>query len=291
MLFSQDITNQLTPSRAMLKQRSLKLSTILLSSSLLLMAIANRATAQVITNISIDPYNDSSYQSIPADQSIPLDQPAPADINQVKKIPNNQNPETLYINGKPTPKPVSNVSGNLTTSPQTLPAIPELAPPYSKPQISNNNSNNSSVSVSPWDVTPKDSQNQPRKIDFAPKKTTPSTPSQKPVARNQGKKIPSSQTRGTRRNLKDILIQSGQGTGNNSSISSLPSSNQGIYKVLVRVNNAEEKSQLKSIYPEAFSKTVKGQSFLQIGIFSAQENAQQISNSLTNMGYKVLVTK
>ncbi|WP_245927600.1 DUF3747 domain-containing protein [Aphanothece hegewaldii] len=61
---------------------------------------------------------------------------------------------------------------------------------------------------------------------------------------------------------------------------------QSRYKVIVPANNSELKSQVRSLYPDAFPTSYKGSSVLQIGVFSTQDKAKQALQSLTSAGIK-----
>ncbi len=260
--------------------------------------IGTKATAQVTESISIDPYNDSSVQTIPLDTNTP---------------PASKITETVYIDANPTPRRSSQVKGSLTSSSQSLPAIPPLAQPYSKQSNSNKDNDNTStdptntsISVSPFNTTPTE-DNEVVKTNHQSKsttqaKTTNVTPSS--VSSNNQNTQPSlPQQQGNRRSLKDILIQSSPSISNNNSttvtnrqtnnntsvILSASVTNQQARKVLVKVNNEEEKLLIKSHYPQAFNKRINGDSFLQIGIFSSNENIQQVSQSLTQIGFEAIV--
>lgn len=58
------------------------------------------------------------------------------------------------------------------------------------------------------------------------------------------------------------------------------------YKVVVAANNSEQKSQVRSLYSDAFPTSHQGSSVLQIGVFSTQDKAQQALRSLTSVGIK-----
>lgn len=58
------------------------------------------------------------------------------------------------------------------------------------------------------------------------------------------------------------------------------------YKVVVAANNSNQKSQVRSLYPDSFPTSHKGSSVWQIGVFSTQDKAQQALQSLTSAGIK-----
>ncbi len=248
---------------------------IAVGTSLMSFMVVNKAAAQVITQITVDPYNDSNFQSIPIDVSTPKP-------TSIKKPKAQVKPKTVYIKGSSTPTRPSQLKGNFTSSQKSLPPIPSLSEPYSEQQNNDDvsiDSTNSSISVSPFDITPKNTntisnpQNKTRVIEVSPANS--------PIRvikpeNNQQIKPTLPQPTNTRRSLRDVLVQSNR-------------VNQNAYKVLVKFNNDQEKIKIKSLYPEAFTKTIKGNSFLQIGIFSSKKNVEQVSQSIANIGFKAIV--
>ncbi|BAQ66326.1 hypothetical protein [Geminocystis sp. NIES-3709] len=267
-------------------------------------------------DISIDPYNDSGFDTPPV-----ISQPQATKTNSVSPTPiNNQslptqnlnnNLEEIFINGNPTPSRPNMVSGNVIKSNKTLPQIPPLSEPYrnSPNNINPNSPDNEAIesqkndvsvsSLSPFDGTPQENQDNildkkiinnsnsnVRSINISPN-STPQNTSNTPTVENTS--IVPSTNPGRRRSLNDILVLSNSPTTpqNNQipeSISSLSSSPNNIYKVLVRVNNQNQESQVKSLYPEAFRANVRGQSMLQVGVFSSPEKAQEVSQSFKSIG-------
>ena len=254
-----------------------------------------QVTAQVISEIAIDPYNDSSYQNVTID-------------NQQKD--SEEVTDKIYVNAPATPQPPQQINGNLTSSNKSLPQIPSIGEPYSEQQTANNSpktNNNTSVSVSPFDVTPSDdnsisvvnrtqNNNQTRTISVSPNNQN------KPQRKSNSVTVTSPinnrtpvNNRNRRLSLKEVLGNSanndssvsGQSTNNSSLMSSL--GNQKVYKVLVKVNSQADKEQIKSLYPEAFNKKIRGESFLQIGIFSSQDNVDKVSRDLDLIGFKAIV--
>ncbi|MDJ0577013.1 MAG: SPOR domain-containing protein, partial [Xenococcaceae cyanobacterium MO_234.B1] len=61
------------------------------------------------------------------------------------------------------------------------------------------------------------------------------------------------------------------------------------YRVLVEVRNNNQKAQVRSRYPEAFTTLYRGKSMLQVGAFSNRSNAETISRSLADLGLKSYV--
>lgn len=173
------------------------------------------------------------------------------------------------------------------------------------------NNTSLSVSLSPFDKTP--SVNQPSfsskeskeiinpvnninttaiNINVSPKSSASVNNS---AINTENINTSSSQTTlGSRRNLNDILVFSApsNNNSNNSSVIPTTTTNQrtsivtksNIHKVLVKVHNANQESQVKSLYPGAFKTNLRGESMLQVGVFSNVETALEISNSLKKMG-------
>ena len=302
--------------------RSKKL--IFLTTSVLTLITATKATAQIIGEITIDPYNDSGSKTIPIQSNS-------VQLNQESQI--GEVTEKVYVNAPATPQRPQEINGDLTSSNQYLPSIPPVNEPYSKQQTSNkdlvtnqNNTNNSlSVSVSPFDVTPTDDNslfvnqrqnNRTRVINVSPNQQgrqiqiQTQTQNQQQITTNQieivspnrntNTRTPiNNQNQNRRLSLKEALANSkgtnsginysvpNQNTRNSSLVSSL--GNQKVYKVLVKVRGEADKEQIKSLFPEAFSKTIRGESFLQIGIFSSQENVDKVSRDLDTLGFKAIV--
>jgi hypothetical protein len=289
------------------------------------------------TPITVDPYNDSSFEPLSIETS-------PIKTNSSSNNNNNNNNKALpagnqnstmgeiLINGNPTPPPPTVVSGSLIKSNETLPQIPSLSEPYRKPDVNNEINQNSpdsegeirgktttlSASVSPFDQTPDENQpnltstnnrpsnlnNTPRTINLSPNSSPTvnktsnnteniNTPSPQPITTKTNL--------GRRRSLNDILVFSAppENNSNNPTITtttpvnsavSLTTNANNIHKVLVKVNNSAQESQVKSLYPEAFQTNLRGERMLQVGVFSNPETAQEVSNSLKNMGLKVQIT-
>ena len=254
------------------------------------------------TQISIDPYNDSGSAS----SNIPFE-PKRQAVTPNQPLPTNQNNAMgqVIINGNPTPSRPNVVQGNLIRSNQTLPQIPPLSEPYSRPSDANNinpnspdnefiESKNNSVSVSPFDITPTDNQsstperkpvnnnsNVVRSINLSPNSSPSST-----VNTTDNNPTPPTPL-GRRRTLQDILVFSNTPTQRvNPQISTSSTQSGEVYKVLVSVNNSTHESQLRSLYPEAFRTTFNGQSMLQVGVFSSPNKADDVSRSLENMGFR-----
>ena len=300
------------------------------SASVLSIFSVNKATAQVIGEITVDPYNDSSYQT------------TPIEIESKKESTQKEIKEKVYINAPATPQPPQEINGDLTSSNKFLPDIPPISEPYSEQQtagniVTNENQNDPynstaslSVSVSPFDITPTDNSNNnnTRKNNKFQQNQTPTNETRtisvspynqtQPQSTNQqnievGVKTPENNTskpktgvvnnQRRRLSLKEALANSnGANTPVNYSLtksdsdrvgsnSSLVSSlgNQKVYKVLVKVTSEADKEQVKFLYPEAFSKNIKGESFLQIGIFSSQDNVDKVSSELNQIGFKAIV--
>ncbi len=294
--------------------------------SLTLLAVLSFLIPQKVNagaiEISIDPYNNSGYDNAPIENN----QGSNNDIYTKPNLPsNNQNIDTgtiYYVKGNSTPPPPSIIDGNLATSNQTLPAIPPVSEPYSQQQNAEVNprnvtpSHNFSVSVSPFDVTPQEDKpinsvsssvtntinsnnNNVRTINLNPQNSTPNPPSTNINTDNS----PNSATTNfeKRRNLREILvfsnpsnrISSDNNNGNNQPSVSVvaPSTvnNQKVYRVLAQTSNNSQETGVKSLYPEAFKTNYQGKSLLQVGVFSTKERAQQVSQSLTNIGVRAII--
>ncbi|BAQ59917.1 hypothetical protein GM3708_323 [Geminocystis sp. NIES-3708] len=291
------------------------------SYALITSSIGQDAIAFAGIEIMVDPYNDSNFE--PLSIEAPSIKTNPSANNKALPTTNqNYGIGEILINGNPTPKPPTFSSGNLIKSNQTLPQIPLLSEPYRKPNTNDEINQNStdeeitektnatqlSVSVSPFDETPK--ENQPSlsseksvkpvsnlSINLSPN----ASPSNNNTSINTEQNIntlSSPSVLGKRRSLNDILVFSTppENNSNNSTVNSKTPVNQelllttktNIHKILVKVNNETQESQVRSLYPEAFRTNLKGESMLQVGVFSNSETAQEISNSLQKMGLKTL---
>lgn len=285
-----------------------------LSYSVITSSVGKNAIAKAGVDITIDPYNNIESLSI---------EPPSVKTNESsnhKALPTNNENDSLseiIIKGRPTPPSPTITSGNLIKSNQTLPQIPSLSEPYRKPENNSNNqnittqTNTSQLSVSTFDETP--SVNQPSFFSEESEEivkpisnintTSPTinvssqaSPSINNSAINtENINKPSSQTTlESRRNLNDILVFSIPPDNKpiNSNLTPTTTLNQrtstitesNIHKVLVKVYNLSQESQVKSLYPDAFRTNLKGESMLQVGVFSNPQTAVEISNSLKKMG-------
>jgi parallel beta-helix repeat protein len=60
--------------------------------------------------------------------------------------------------------------------------------------------------------------------------------------------------------------------------------NQTQYRVLVETNNNSQQSQVRSLYPDAFTTVYQGKSMLQVGAFSNKSKAENAVRSLIDLG-------
>lgn len=283
--------------------------------------------------LAIDPYNDSGSNAIPIESN-----PSQVSVNSSvnNNLPFNNSEISIdsvyYIQGNSTPPRPSIVSGNLITSNQSLPAIPNIAEPYSPQQTSAvvNSPNvasgsNSSVSISPFDITPQEDKpvnsisvspvttsldrtnnnsnnNSVRTISVSPQNPVQNSVSNSPSI-NSNSDNSSTNDLNRRRNLRDILVFSpssnpvssqNNNNGNNQpsvSVASTSTGNNRVYRVLAQTNNNSQETGVRSLYPEAFKTNYQGQSLLQVGVFSTPERAEQVSQSLTNIGVRAIILK
>lgn len=266
--------------------------------------------------VSIDPYNSSQNDySVDFNTQNQIDHYSPSKSNLL----NNENMPSggiYYVKGNSTPTPPAIINGNLTTSNRSLPAIPPLSEPYSaqqSPNISSSNSSNlDNFSVSSFDATPVEetsfsvnvspqittngssnsNNNGVRRINLSPnnRETMGVMESVNPSDKND---------LGKRKNLRDVLVFSQpsnpippQNNGSNLlSVSTSPSviNRAKVYKVLAQINNNQQETGVKSLYPEAFKTNYQGKSLLQVGVFSNRESAEQVSQSLMNIGVRPII--
>ena len=104
----------------------------------------------------------------------------------------------------------------------------------------------------------------------------------------------------TRRSLSDVLVVAPQNPGSSAGSERLPVPQQPIpsadplpaqvatgaqnYKVMVEAGDASQATQVRSLYPDAFSAVYEGRSLLQVGVFSSQDNADKALQSLESLG-------
>lgn len=248
--------------------------------------------------ISIDPYNSSDFQATPIEaqntksNSSLKNKPFPNDdYNSIEEV---------FIKGNPTPSRPTTLSGNLIRSNQTLPQIPTLGDPYRRPdavnEITSNVSdnedlgNNQPLSASSLNDTPLNqnlivnTNNTPRSINVSRNQDSSNN--------NLSSSVKSNPPITTRRNLQDILVLSNPPqttTENQSRNFSSPSSRNNLYRVLVKVNNSYQESQVKSLFPDAFRTNLTGESMLQVGLFSSSDKAEDVFNSLQSIGLKTQI--
>ena len=70
---------------------------------------------------------------------------------------------------------------------------------------------------------------------------------------------------------------------------SRPSGNAQGYRVVVGVNSRQDRTRVRSLFPEAFSTSYEGRSMLQVGLFSDKNNAQKAEQSLRSIGLKPII--
>lgn len=61
------------------------------------------------------------------------------------------------------------------------------------------------------------------------------------------------------------------------------------YRVVVAVGNSQDKTRVRSLFPEAFSTSYQGRSMLQVGLFSDKSNAQKAEQSLRSIGLTPII--
>ena len=260
------------------------------------------------TEIMIDPYNDSGSGTMPIkSQSINTNFPSNTNNNQSFPTQNqNYTMGEIFVNGNPTPNPPSVVSGNLIKSNQTLPNIPPLSQPYSKQNdnfaIDNDNNNMPSTNFSPLDEIPNNVEEKKLINSSNNVNNTPRNINLTPLEINNNPNSETIHSVNKRRSLNDILVFSTPQENNSQNskiipsnpitsptISSLTTKTNNIYKVLVKVDNKNQESQVESLYPEAFFTNFQGTRMLQVGVFSFSEKAEEVSQSLKNNGLNVRI--
>jgi hypothetical protein len=241
------------------------------------------------------------------DSPVPLNQPIANNNNNVSgnipPLPTKQpTTDTIAINGNSTP-PSPNSTGKAIASNRNLPTPPTISEPYRKnddnddpstrvasnsANIYNSNNNDSTRNVNSSSTN----NNNNTAIQTPPINSTP-PPSNKPNYGNSNTQ---------RRNLADILVVAPNASsptspaGFNSPNTSVPDYNRSattsrsnFYKVIVEAKYGYEESQIRSLYPDAFRTNYNGRSMLQVGVFSTQERANQVLQSLRNIGLNPLI--
>lgn len=247
--------------------------------------------------INVDPYNSSP--------EVPLQGPLAGEKPSIPPLPKPESDlsrvDVYYVKEDKTQKPTA-VGGNAISSHQSLPPVPPVKEPYSRPQLAREETFGS---TSPFDITPEDI---PSPI---PPKTPPqgaSSPSSIPIqiiTPTEAQTSPISTPQPSRRrHLKDILvfseppdmatiarnlgITSGDKQDTKTTAPATPNA-AATYRVLVRASSGEEEKTLKALYPDAFRTNHQGQTFWQIGRFSSKTNAQQAAKPIAQAGLKFLI--
>ncbi|MGK7940432.1 MAG: DUF3747 domain-containing protein [Crocosphaera sp.] len=79
------------------------------------------------------------------------------------------------------------------------------------------------------------------------------------------------------------------GVAASSGSTTTPNKNSKGYRVVVAVNSSQDKTRVRSLFPEAFSTSYQGRSMLQVGLFSDKDNAQKAEKSLRSIGLKPII--
>lgn len=252
----------------------------------------------LLTNKPLFAQSVSPYDMTPSDD-LNLNNNSNSNTN-IPPLPTKQITEDV-INVKGTPTPPSPTStGKGIVSNKNLPTPPNLSEPYRKEQPDNtlvisdpynNSQHNSGIEINaPLNNTSKvptvtPSSNSSNRIQSQPK---PISSSVTPSYGNSNQK---------RRSLADILIIA-PGTSNstpksfssqnsqnsNYKTTAYTSSQSNVHKVLVDVRNNAQETTVKSLYPDAFRTTYNGRSMLQVGVFSTESRANEVLQSLRNVG-------
>jgi hypothetical protein len=188
--------------------------------------------------------------------------------------------EVIRINGSTTPvSPIS--SGKTITSNQNLPTPPQVSEPYRQNNDDNLNQTSQTV-LQP--LNPPSNPSNPQPVT--------SLPSTRYVNSNQ-----------KRRSLADILVVAPSAsnapsppgfTGTNPHNSNYTAHNSAhnhssVYKVIVEAKYGYQESKIRSLYPDAFRTTHQGRTMLQVGVFSSQQRAEQVLQSLRRAGLSPLM--
>ena len=80
--------------------------------------------------------------------------------------------------------------------------------------------------------------------------------------------------------LSDVL-------GGTSTVNASTSTNK--YRVIVEATNDSQKEQVRSLYPDAFTTIYQGKSMLQVGVFSSENQAENVLQSLEKIGIKGVI--
>lgn len=149
--------------------------------------------------------------------------------------------------------------------------------PVSKPSTTNNNhpsNNNSSLFVAPIPASKTNNGSPP----FRENNSTSSraTRSSSPSGRRSLSDLISSLSGDNRR---------GTNTQNQGGLAANNNLQGSIYRVIVEANNISQQEKVRSIYPEAVPRLHNNRSVMQIGVFSTQENADVVLQTLKNNGF------
>lgn len=83
-----------------------------------------------------------------------------------------------------------------------------------------------------------------------------------------------------------IPVSTPDNSSNISVTSQLPTKS---YRVIVKVSNDSQASQVRSLYPQAFQTVYQGKSILQIGRFSSRQNAETTLQNVENLGWDGII--
>ncbi|MBL1209431.1 hypothetical protein [Geminocystis sp. GBBB08] len=283
------------------------------------------------TEIIVDPYNDSNFEPLPINgESIKTNSSNKNKLLPTGNQNNTIGEILIKGNPTPQPPAVvsGNLIKSNQTLPQIPPLSEPYRKPNINNEINQNSPDNEKIqgkittvsdSISPFDQTPNDNQpnlletktikpsnninTTPRSINLSPNAF--SSPNNNP---NNDENINTSSPQqttpnlGRRRSLNEILVFSTppENNFNTSTVtattsinqaSSLSITNNSIHKVLVKINNSAQESQVRSLYPEAFRTNLRGEQMLQVGVFTHSDTAQGVSNSLKNIGLNAVIIK
>lgn len=189
--------------------------------------------------------------------------------------------QTDKIPSSPIPANLASLSSN-----ETLPSPKPVPVPDSPPPTSNSSSQIVSPPPLPTSASTNNSvtnSNTKKELVFtASSNNQPSTSANNSVSETNFPPPPSPINNLPRNQVNTLSDVFGSRNGQVASPSPITTK----YRVLVEANNSNQQSQVRSLFPDAFTTVYLGKSMLQVGAFSNKDKAEGALHSLENLGLK-----
>ncbi|BAU66974.1 hypothetical protein STA3757_43800 [Stanieria sp. NIES-3757] len=231
--------------------------------------IADRRLDREVTATATKPSTGLVLNAISPEQPI-ASVTIPTD--QTNKIPSSSSP---------LPTNLFRLSSN-----ETLPSPKPVPVPNSPPPTSNSSSQIASPSPLPTSASTNNSvtdSNTKKELVFtASSNNQPSTSVNNSVSETNFPPPPSPITNLPRNQVNTLSDVFGSRNGQVASPSPITTK----YRVLVEANHSNQQSQVRALFPDAFTTVYLGKSMLQVGAFSNKDKAEGALNSLEDLGLK-----